>query len=268
MAISLGGILLASQALNHFVAGLSGFFNVLVTGQQVVPLFEAAKRGRKPSETDHILPELKGRHTSGIPLLAMRNLNFRFRDDGDWILDECDLEIQKGDRLLLEGPSGSGKSTLTSILSGLQMSESGDLFYNGVHQRKVGLRNWRRQIVMAPQFHENHVFTETFLFNLLMGRTWPPTPEDIQAAKALCEELGLGELLERMPAGLLQMVGESGWQLSHGERSRLFIARAILQGADLIILDESFGALDPENLKRSLECVFRRAPTLLVIAHP
>jgi ATP-binding cassette subfamily B protein len=71
-----------------------------------------------------------------------------------------------------------------------------------------------------------------------------------------------------MPAGLQQMVGESGWQLSHGERSRLFIARALLQKADMIVLDESFAALDPENLQRALQCVLERAPTLLVIAHP
>jgi ABC-type multidrug transport system fused ATPase/permease subunit len=71
-----------------------------------------------------------------------------------------------------------------------------------------------------------------------------------------------------MPAGLLQMVGETGWQLSHGERSRLYIARALLQGAALIILDESFAALDPETLHGVQQCVLARAPTLLVIAHP
>jgi len=71
-----------------------------------------------------------------------------------------------------------------------------------------------------------------------------------------------------MPAGFQQMVGESGWQLSHGERSRLFIARALLQKADFIVLDESFAALDQENLQLALQCVFKRAPTLLVIAHP
>ncbi len=71
-----------------------------------------------------------------------------------------------------------------------------------------------------------------------------------------------------MPSGLQQMVGESGWQLSHGERSRLYIARALLQNADLMILDESFAALDPETLALSLRCVLQRAPTLMVIAHP
>jgi ATP-binding cassette subfamily B protein len=70
-----------------------------------------------------------------------------------------------------------------------------------------------------------------------------------------------------MPSGMLQMVGETGWQLSHGERSRLYIARALLQNADLVVLDESFAALDPENLQLVLQCVLKRAPTLLVIAH-
>jgi ATP-binding cassette, subfamily B, bacterial len=71
-----------------------------------------------------------------------------------------------------------------------------------------------------------------------------------------------------MPAGLPQMVGETGWQLSHGERSRMFMARALLQNADLVILDESFGALDPATLRRCLQTARDRARTLLVSAHP
>jgi ABC-type transport system involved in cytochrome bd biosynthesis fused ATPase/permease subunit len=77
---------------------------------------------------------------------------------------------------------------------------------------------------------------------------------DPAEAEAICRALGLGPLLERMPAGQ-QPVGETGWQLSHGERSRLYIARALLQGADLVILDESLAALDPETLRQALGCV-------------
>ena len=83
----------------------------------------------------------------------------------------------------------------------------------------------------------------------------------------MCGELGLSGLLARMPAGLYEMVGESGWQLSHGERSRMFMARALLQESEIVVLDESFAALDPEAQTASLACALARAKTLLVIAH-
>jgi len=67
---------------------------------------------------------------------------------------------------------------------------------------------------------------------------------------------------------VMQTIGETGWQLSHGERSRIFLARALLQDAQLTVLDESFAALDPETLQKCLNCALRRARTLVVIAHP
>src|SRR5436309_11311322 len=101
-----------------------------------------------------------------------------------------------------------------------------------------------------------------------MARTRPPQREDMIEAKEVCRELGLGPLIDRMPGGMLQMVGETGWQLSQGERSRMYVARALLQGSDLVILDESFAALDPETLCESLTCVLRRAKSLMLVAHP
>jgi ATP-binding cassette, subfamily B, bacterial len=101
-----------------------------------------------------------------------------------------------------------------------------------------------------------------------MGREWPPSEDDLALAHALCTELGLGVLLGRMPSGLMQQVGETGWQLSHGERARVFLARALLQDAPLTILDESFAALDPVTLKTCLQSAAAHARTLVVIAHP
>jgi ABC-type multidrug transport system fused ATPase/permease subunit len=112
------------------------------------------------------------------------------------------------------------------------------------------------------------VLSASFAFNLLMGRQWPPSNADVKEAEQVCGELGLGPLLARMPGGLWQMVGETGWQLSQGERSRLFLARALLSGADVVILDESFAALDPGTLEQAMACALRRARTLVVVAHP
>ena len=206
--------------------------------------------------------------TNAPVVLEARDLSFRYREGGEPVLRGCSLQIREGDRLLLEGASGGGKSTLASLLTGLRAPASGLLLLGGLDRPTLGARGWRRRVAAAPQFHENHVLTGTFAFNLLMGRQWPPSPQDLSEAETVCRELGLGDLLNRMPAGLLQMVGETGWQLSHGERSRLFLARALLQGAAMVILDESFGALDPETLRQCLRCTLDRAATLLVIAHP
>jgi ABC-type bacteriocin/lantibiotic exporter with double-glycine peptidase domain len=229
----------------------------------------------------NLIPLFKKRQTSGYPLqkssvnedanqplLQARDLVFRYQPHRKPVLNEISVKINQGDRMLLEGPSGGGKSTLASVLTGLRLPENGTLLLWGYDRQLLGSEEWRRRVVMAPQFQENYVFSDTFSFNLLMGRTWPPRQEDLEEAESICRELGLGEVLDRMPSGFQQMLGESGWQLSHGERSRLFIARTLLQKCDLIILDESFGALDPENLRRSLQCVLDRAQTVMVIAHP
>jgi len=231
----------------------------------VEPLFKAAAKPDQPG----VLPGLSEADVEpGQALLLATGIDYRYRDKGRLVLNNCDLRIHHGDRILVEGPSGSGKSTLAAVLAGLRPPEAGLLLLRGYDRHTVGPELWRRLVVVAPQFHENHVFTGTLSFNLLMGRRWPPTPDDLAEADAVCRDLGLGDLIDHMPSGFQQMVGESGWQLSHGEQSRLFIARALLQRADLVILDESFGALDPENLRLALRCAIDRARTLFVIAHP
>lgn len=200
--------------------------------------------------------------------LRAESINFRYEASSRPAVDGVNLTIARNERLLIEGDSGSGKSTLLSILTGLERPASGLLLAGGMDIQTMGLRNWRKRIVYAPQFHQNHVFSGTFAFNLLMGRCWPPTEKDLDEAAAVCDELGLRALLDRMPGGLFQMVGDTGWRLSQGERSRLFIARALLQQADFVVLDESFASLDPANVEQAMHCVRKRAKALIVAAHP
>lgn len=272
LAVGLGGVLLAFQAFRTLTESLSALSGAAIAWRQVAQLFHAAARAEAAGSAAALVltapAAAKQVLDSSVPLLAARDLTFAYLGRNKPVLQQCNLTIRAGDRILLKGPSGSGKSTLASLLMGLRRPQSGLLLLHGLDRPSAGLAIWRRAVATAPQFHENHVLTETFAFNLLMGRIWPPRPEDMQAAWEICQELGLGELLTRMPAGMLQMVGETGWQLSHGERSRLYIARALLQKSDLMILDESFAALDPENLEQALRCVLDRAPALLVIAHP
>jgi ATP-binding cassette subfamily B protein len=260
LAVGVGGTILAYRALAKLVFGFSSLLDAAIVWQRVSFLFHAA--ARNPARGDPALGD-----ATGGALVEMQGVTYRYPGRQAPALREVDLSIERGDRILLQSPSGSGKSTLVSLLNGLRQPASGSLLLDGWSRERLGARRWTRRVATAPQFHENYVFTETFAFNLLMGRRWPPTGQDWKEAEALCRELGLGELLDEMSGGMNQLVGDTGWQLSHGERSRLFLARALLQGGELVLLDESFAALDPENLRKALLTARARARSLLVVGH-
>lgn len=270
LAVSLGGTLLALRAFEE----ISGFFQQLslaaASFEQIRHLLQAVSR---PDSVPAIPLELETERLDrsgggNIALLEGRGIGFRHREGSRPVLDSCALRIARGDRILLEGPSGGGKSTLVSLLTGLRAPHAGVLLLRGLDHASFGAAGWRRRVTAAPQFHENHVLSQSFGFNLLLGREWPASEESLAEAHAICRELGLDNLLARMPGGLSQPIGETGWQLSHGEKSRLYIARTLLQGAELVILDESFASLDPETMGVAVRCVLKRAPSLIVVCHP
>jgi ATP-binding cassette subfamily B protein len=262
LAASLGGILFVASALRKLAQAFPALGAAAIAWRNIGALVAA-----DPPSTP-AAPATPAPTSDGVALIEARGLGFRYPGRSAPVLDGCGFEIRRGDRLLLEGPSGGGKSTLAALLCGLRAPSSGSLRLDGAEASALGAERWRARVGAAPQFHENHVFSASLLFNLLLGRAWPPRREDVALAETICRELGLGPLLARMPSGLEQLVGESGWQLSHGERGRLYIARSLLQPLDARVFDESFAALDPETLERALACVLARAETLVVIAHP
>jgi ATP-binding cassette subfamily B protein len=267
-ATSLGGTLLVYGALRKLAQAFPALGGAAIAWRQVAAMFAGADRAPvRPAEAS--APSgAAAAAPHDAALISARDLGFGYPGRAEPVLTGCALDVRRGERLLIEGPSGGGKSTLAALLVGLRVPDTGRLALAGVDQKALGLARWRGRVGAAPQFHENHVFSASFSFNLLLGRAWPPRREDVVEAEAIIRELDLGPLLARMPSGLEQLVGDSGWQLSHGERSRLFIARSLLQRLDVRVLDESFAALDPETLERVLACVLRRAETLVVIAHP
>ncbi|QRO00178.1 ABC transporter ATP-binding protein [Archangium violaceum] len=267
IAVGVGAALLATRALGSLTVGALALIGARVLFRGVRPILEATMRGTGGApRTSPLPPDVPPPKSQA--LLEVRELVFRHEGAPRAVLEGASLVVRAGERVLLEGPSGSGKSTFASILTGLRVQGSGLLLLGGLDLATWTMAGWGAQIASAPQFHENHVVSGTLAMNLLLGRAWPPSNEDLNSARALCEELGLGELLTRMPAGLMQVVGESGWQLSHGEQSRVFVARALLQRASVVVLDEAFGALDPITMRKVMACVEARAPTLIVIAHP
>lgn len=268
VAVGIGGVLLAQQAFMGFGAGLEQLIGALVAWRRVELLSEAADRHEPVGISEFATTRVRTGPGVARPILDARGIAFQYQRRVERVLKEIDLKIYSGERVLLEGPSGGGKSTLAAILSAARAPESGLLLLEGFDPATIGPEQWRRRVAFVPQFHDNHILMGTFAFNVLLGRTWPPTREDLVQAETVSRALGLGSLLDRMPGRMFQIVGETGWQLSHGERARLYIARAVLQDADIIILDESFAALDPHTLQSVMEYLFEVRSALIVIAHP
>ncbi|AGC43919.1 ABC transporter ATP-binding protein [Myxococcus stipitatus DSM 14675] len=275
IAVGVGAALLGARAVMSLAAGSLALVGARVLFASVRPMLDAARLapGATSHDTEDAAPQVAPLTSGDAPpkdqsLLELRDVFFKHPTSPRAVLERTSLTLHPGERVLLEGPSGSGKSTLASILTGLRRQGSGVVLLRGLDMATWTPGGWGAQIAGAPQFHENHIISGTLAMNVLLGRAWPHTQDDLKLARELCEELGLGDLLQRMPAGVLQMVGERGWQLSHGEQSRIFVARALLQRVQVVVLDEAFGALDPVTMRKVMACVEARAPTLVVIAHP
>jgi len=269
VAVSLGGILLVYMALRRVALETGpGLAAAFVAWRGTRPITDAAAVPEGPAEQVAVLPTEIDDATQGRrALLVGRDVSYRYPGRLEPVLRGADFEVRRGDRVLVEGASGSGKSTLGALLCGVRQPSGGLLLLGGFDHHSLRPERWRQRVASVPQAHENHILSAPLLFNIAMARRWPPGGNDVAEFEQICAELGLSGLLARMPAGIQQMVGDSGWQLSQGERARVCIARALAQQADVRVLDESFAMLDPETLDIVLECILRRSETLLVVSH-
>lgn len=269
VAVSLGGILLVYLALRRVALETGpGLAAAFVAWRGTRPIMAAASVPDGPAEQVAVLPTEIDDATQGRrALLVGRDVSYRYPGRLEPVLRGADFEVRRGDRVLVEGASGSGKSTLGALLCGVRQPSGGLLLLGGFDHHSLRPERWRQRVASVPQAHENHILSAPLLFNIAMARRWPPSGNDVAEFEQICAELGLSDLLARMPAGLQQMVGDSGWQLSQGERARVCIARALAQQADVRVLDESFATLDPETLDLVLGCILRRSETLLVVSH-
>ncbi len=267
IGVAIGGILLGYQAMEAFVSGMANNVSVLLAFRKVAPIYAAAQAAEAVGSV--VSPPVSAdKDQARGPAIDIRNLGYSYPGRTRQALRDVNFRVFNGDRIVIEGRSGSGKSTLVALMAGLYQPSNGLILMNGLDWPTLGPVTWRKRVVLVPQFHENYIVADSLAFNLFLGSDWPPTPEQFAHAQTICEELGLGDLIQRMPAGLMQLVGETGWRLSHGERSRIYVARALLQQPQVLIIDESFGALDPENFDRVMKYVVERAETLIVISHP
>ncbi|MET8379003.1 ABC transporter ATP-binding protein [Streptomyces microflavus] len=184
-------------------------------------------------------------------------------ESGEVVLDGVSFTVAPRTVTALVGASGSGKTTLTRLIARFFDVDAGTVRVGGVDVRDQSTAALMEQLSLV--FQDVYLFDDTLIGNIRIGRPDADEQEVLEAARLA----GVDEIVGRLPDGWETRVGEAGTSLSGGERQRVSIARALLKGAPIVLLDEATAALDPENeayVQRSMDAL-RETSTLLVIAH-
>jgi subfamily B ATP-binding cassette protein MsbA len=179
------------------------------------------------------------------------------------VLDGVTLEVKAGEVVALVGSSGAGKSTLASLIPRFYDPSSGRVAIDGVDVRDLQLASLRSRISIVAQ--ETFLFNTTAAENIGYGKPGA-SEEEIRAAAANALAL---EFVDQLPEGLQTLLGERGARLSGGQRQRIAIARALLENAPILILDEATSHLDTESevlVQKALANLMQNR-TVVVIAH-
>ena len=206
----------------------------------------------------HIENPFKNSRTNSVTL---KDVYFSY-DKKNMILKDINMHIKKGTHVAIVGASGSGKTTLAQIMVGFYPLHKGELFYDGINIKEIGLDVVRENVFLVLQ--NPMLFNDTVRFNLTLGKEM----EDKKIWKAL-KIAQLENIVANFDKKLDTYVGKNGIKLSGGQRQRISIARMILQDPNVIIFDESTSALDihtEESLFKALQDILKEK-TVIIIAH-
>jgi ATP-binding cassette subfamily B protein len=217
----------------------------------------------QPEITDHIhavaLSRLQGE-------IQLDNVAFAYPRKNDetkmpMVLQGIDLTIPAGSTLGIVGPPGSGKSTLLQLLPRIYEVTQGAIRIQGRNIRDIGVANLRTRLTLVPQ--EPFLFAGTIRDNITLGM------EDLneQRLAQVVDQACLTTTIDAMPQGLDTVVGEKGVILSGGQKQRIALARALLRGGDVLLLDDPISQVDLTTGRRisaTLQEVSVRQTTLIV----
>jgi ABC-type multidrug transport system fused ATPase/permease subunit len=195
--------------------------------------------------------------------IEFHDVSFRYGSSGSPVLDGVSFRIPEGGRLAVTGESGAGKSTLVNLLVRFWDAQAGEVRVGGHDVRAYRADELRDCIGVVSQ--QVHLFNGTIRDNLLLAKG-EATDDEISAA---CAQAQLHGFIASLPDGYDTLVGENGLKLSGGERQRIAIARVILKGAPILILDEATANLDIATERAVMQALepFMQGRTTLIISH-
>jgi len=260
--ISMGGIIAASMLAGRAMAPFSQVAGLLLQ-------FHNAKSGLASIEAHmKIRPErpddsnfLHRANFQGA--IEFRNVTFVYPGQQNPALKNVSFKIQPGEKVAFIGRVGSGKSTIQRLILGLHTPTEGAILMDGIDLRQIDPAELRRAAGFVSQ--DVHLFYGSLRDNIALGAPFA-NDQDVVAAADIA---GVTEFANRHPRGFDMLIGERGESLSGGQRQAVGIARAVLNDAPVLLLDEPSSAMDhqSEEILKSRLGQFSQGKTVVLVTH-
>ena len=279
-ALAVGTLVALTAYLNRLYGPLTALSNVQVDVMTALLSFDrvfevldlkpmvaekpgavAIPRGPATVEFDHV--DFRYPTAEEVSLASLESVAVLSRTPTQQVLFDISFTVRPGQLVALVGPSGAGKTTISHLVPRLYDVRAGSLRINGVDVRDATLESVHEIVGVVTQ--DAHMLHDTIRANLRYAKREATDADLVQALRAAQMMM----LVDSLPQGLDTVVGDRGYRLSGGERQRLAIARLLLKGPDVVVLDEATAHLDSES-EVAVQLALKTAlsgRTSIVIAH-
>jgi ATP-binding cassette subfamily C protein len=255
-------VLLLLAVFTRLIPRLASGQNQLQAFLSELPAFENVMTIYRDCVANAEVPVAASPAPSRANEIRLERVGFRYDALRPMVLEDLSLSIAAGRITAIAGSSGAGKSTVADLVNGLLSPLTGRVLVDGVELTPQTARAWRRHVGYVAQ--DTVLFHDTVRANLRWAH-----PDASEEEMTECLVLAAAEFVFDLPQGLDTTVGDRGMLLSHGQRQRIAVARALLRKPSLLILDEATSSLDLDNEKRILDAIeqLQGRTTILLIAH-
>ena len=258
------GMLVAVQFIIGQLNGpIQDFISFVTAAQDArISLDRLGEIHDKENEEDVATP--RNRELPSIKELYIDNLMFQYEGPkSPKVLEGINLHIPENKVTAIVGPSGSGKTTLIKLLLGFYKPVDGKIRLGDIDLNQYSMEWWRRNCGVVMQ--DGFIFSDTIANNIAVGESSPDKSRLLRAV----EVANIRETIESLPLRYNTKIGQEGIGLSHGQKQRILIARAVYKDPAFLFFDEATNALDAINEKVIIENLsgFYRGKTVVVVAH-
>lgn len=196
--------------------------------------------------------------------IKFKDVSFKYAGiSSPYVLKDINLTIPTGKITAIVGASGSGKTTLLKLILGFYYPDGGDLFVDDYKMNEININSWRAKCGVVMQ--NSKIFSGSVTENIALSAE-KVDEKQMEYAASIAD---IKEKIEALPMGYDTRIGETGIDLSGGEKQRIFIARAVYKNPDFIFLDEATSSLDANTEKTIINNLqgFYNGRTVVIIAH-